>query len=124
MHKISSHRDLVVWQKAMNLAVDVYKLADYFPNSALYRLTFQITRAAAPVPANIAEGNGRTTTKEYAHFLFFAKCSLMETETILRLAIRLEYVQHADTADTPGLVTEISKMLTTLRYRLVMGRGS
>ncbi len=79
MHKISSHRDLVVWQKAMDLVVDVYKLADHFPRPELCRLTSQITRAAASVPANIAEGNARATTKEYAHFLSIAKGSLMET---------------------------------------------
>ena len=124
MHKVASHRNLIVWQKSMDMVVHVYKLANYFPKSESYRLTSQITRAAASVPANIAEGNARATTKEYAHFLSIAKGSLMETETFLMLAQRLGYVGEQEVQPTLSLVTEISKMLTTLRSRLVTERGS
>ena len=61
---IRSHRDLVVWRKAMDMVVQVYQLAEDFPSSELYRLTAQVTRAAASVPANIAEGHGRGRGKE------------------------------------------------------------
>jgi four helix bundle protein len=88
MGKVEAHRDLIVWQKAMDMVVEVYRLANRFPHSELYRLTSQITRAAVSVPANIAEGNARGTVKDYAHFLSIAKGSLMETETFLMLAIR------------------------------------
>ena len=92
MSKIESHRDLLVWQKAMDLAVQIYRLASLFPQNEIYRLTSQITRAAASVPANIAEGHTRGSRKDYAHFLVIAKGSLMETETFLMLSVRLSYI--------------------------------
>jgi four helix bundle protein len=119
MSRIESHRDLIVWQKAMDLVVEVYRLANLFPKSETYRLVSQLTRAAASVPANIAEGNARGTPKEYAYFLSISKGSLMEAETYLLLAVRLNYVTQEQTAGALGLVTEISKMLTALRSRLL-----
>jgi four helix bundle protein len=119
MTKIESHRDLVVWQKAMDLAVQIYRLAGRFPSTETYRLTAQITRASASVPANIAEGHSRSTKRDYANFLAIAKGSLMETETFLMLAIRLTYLSESDATTTLALITEISKMLTVLRNRLL-----
>ncbi len=115
---IPSHRELVVWQKAMDLVVQVYALSKDFPASESYRLTSQITRAAVSVPANIAEGKGRATTREYANFLSIARGSLMETETLLTVAVRLGYLTDAHASPSFELVTEISKMLTVLRSRL------
>ncbi|HYW12055.1 MAG TPA: four helix bundle protein [Longimicrobium sp.] len=115
----ASHRDLVVWHKAMDVAVQVYMLTDHFPRTEMYRLTSQLTRAAASVPANIAEGNGRGSRRDYAHFLAIAKGSLNETETFPFLAIRLGYLHEQEAAPTLGLITEVGKMLTTLRARLV-----
>jgi four helix bundle protein len=115
----ASHRELLVWQKSMDMAVQVYRLTDRFPKSELYRLTSQVTRAAVSVPANIAEGNGRGSRREYAHFLAIAKGSLNETETFLFLALRLGYLRENETAPTMFLITEIGKMLTTLRARLI-----
>ena len=89
-NKIQSHRDLVVWQKAMDMSVQVYKLTEFFPKTEVYRLTSQITRSAVSVPANIAEGHARSTKKDYANFLAIAKGSLIETETFVMLAIRLK----------------------------------
>lgn len=114
-----SHRDLIVWQKAMDLVVLVYKLAESFPKEETYRLTSQMTRSVVSVPANIAEGNARGGRKEYAHFLAIAKGSLMETETYVFLAMRLGYLSEAETATSLKLITEISKMLTKLRNRLL-----
>jgi four helix bundle protein len=116
--KITSHRELVVWQKAMDLVVQVYRLSARFPADERYRLTSQITRAAASVPANIAEGHARSTAKEYSRFLAIAKGSLMETETFLMLAIRLDYISEQQAGPTLSLVTQVSKMLTSLRSRL------
>ena len=113
------HRDLVVWQKSMDLAVQVYRLAGRFPKSEMYRLTSQVTRAAASVPANIAEGNARGSRRDYANFLAIAKGSLNETETFLILALRLGYLCEQELAPTLFLITEIGKMLTALRARLV-----
>jgi four helix bundle protein len=116
--RITSHRDLVVWQKAMDLVVQVYRLSSRFPPDERYRLIAQITRAAASVPANIAEGHARSTAKDYSHFLSIAKGSLMETETFLMLAVRLGYLSEDQAGSTLHLVTEVSKMLTRLRARL------
>ncbi|MDF1514117.1 MAG: four helix bundle protein [Anaerolineae bacterium] len=124
MAQIQSHRDLIVWQKAMDMVVQVYHLTNHFPKSELYRLTSQVTRSAASVPANIAEGHARASTKEYAHFLAIAKGSLMETETFLMLAVRLDYLSQPQAAPALALITEISKMLTVLRKRLVQGIGN
>ncbi len=115
---VQSHRDLTVWQKAMDLAVEIYKLAAKLPHSETYRLVAQITRAAASVPANIAEGHARATRKDFANFVAIAKGSLMETETFLMLAIRLSYVTEGEASVASGLITENSKMLTALRNRL------
>ena len=117
--KVNSHRDLVVWNKAMDMVVQVYQLSGQFPASEAYRLTSQITRAAASVPANIAEGNARGSARDYAHFLSISKGSLMETETFLFLAVRLGYVQEAQAAPVVSLIVEISKMLTSLRAKLI-----
>ncbi|MFL5541167.1 MAG: four helix bundle protein [Longimicrobiaceae bacterium] len=115
---IGSHRDLIVWQKAMDLAVEVYRISKRFPKDETYRLTSQLTRAAASVPANIAEGHARSTARDFAHFVSIAKGSLMETETFLMLSLRLGYVEQDAVRPALALVTEISKMLTSLRARL------
>ncbi|MGK2964053.1 MAG: four helix bundle protein [Tepidiformaceae bacterium] len=116
--RISSHRDLIAWQKAMDLTVAIYELSRRFPRSEDYRLTAQLTRAAVSVPANIAEGKGRVTGRDFANFLAISRGSLMETETLLTLAVRLGYLTDADAQEAFGLITEISKMITVLRSRL------
>ncbi|MBV9434600.1 MAG: four helix bundle protein [Acidobacteria bacterium] len=118
MPKIQSHRDLVVWQKSMDLTVLVYRLAQKLPSSELYRLVAQMTRSAASVPANIAEGHARSTRRDYSHFLSIAKGSLMETETYLMLCLRLNYLRDSDIDAAQALLTEISKMITAIRTKL------
>lgn len=68
-----SYRDLIVWQKSKRLAVDIYKFTDYLPSKAKFSLAEQMNRAAISVPSNIAEGNGRNSTKDFIHFLYMAK---------------------------------------------------
>ena len=117
--KIYSHRDLIAWQKAMDLTVLIYDLTKHFPKEEIYRLTHQLSRAAVSVPANIAEGHERSTAKDYAQFLAIAKGSLMEAETFLMLAIRLNYLTDQQTQSTFELITEISKMISVLRKKLL-----
>ncbi len=117
--KIDSDRDLVVWQKSMDLTAQIYELTAKFPPIENYRLVMQVARAAASVPANIAEGHARATRKHYANFLAIAKGSLMETETFLMPAIRLRYLSQEEATPVLVLITEISKMLTALRSRLL-----
>jgi four helix bundle protein len=119
MEPIRSHRDLVVWQKAMDLTVAVYELARRFPRTEQYGLISQMTRAAASIPANIAEGNGRRgSRREYSHFLGIARGSLMETETYLALALRLGFASDEEASRVLALADEVSRMITTMRNRL------
>jgi four helix bundle protein len=119
MGSIRSHRDLFVWQKAMDLVVEVYRLTDHFPRAEQYGLVSQMTRAAVSVPANIAEGSGRGgSRREYSHFLGIARGSLMETETLLELAVRLRYVDEKDATRLFALIDEVSRMLSSIRSRL------
>jgi four helix bundle protein len=117
--RIESHRDLLVWQKAMDLAVLVYRLSAKFPSRETYQLVAQMTRSVSSVAANIAEGHARATRRDYSHFLAIAKGSLMETETFVMLSVRLGYAGPADSQPVLNLITEISKMLTVLRSRLL-----
>jgi four helix bundle protein len=119
MAKIQSHRDLLVWQKAMDLTVLIYELSAKLPSRENYRLIPQMTRSVISVPANIAEGHARPTARDYAYFLAVAKGSLMETETFVMLVVRLKYASQAAVQAVLDLITEISKMLTALRERLL-----
>ena len=103
----------------MDLAVLVYRAADTFPSAERFALTQQITRAAASVAANIAEGNARGTTKDYAHFLSIARGSLAETETLTMLAVRLEYLAPEHSEEVLGLASEIDRMLIAMRKKLL-----
>ena len=116
--KIHSHRDLIVWQKGMDLAVEVYRLTKSFPSDELYSLVSQLRRSASSIPANIAEGRGRYTAKDFAHFVSVARGSAMEVDTFLRLALRLDYLTHEQTDSALALVAEIANMLSILRLKL------
>jgi four helix bundle protein len=96
MSSSESFRDLRVWQAAMKLAREVYKETAKFPRHELYGLTQQIRRAAVSVPSNVAEGKGRHSDKEFAHFLCNARGSLLELETQLILAEELEYLSAVE----------------------------
>ncbi|HNX00498.1 MAG TPA: four helix bundle protein [Candidatus Cloacimonadota bacterium] len=117
---IQSYRDLIVWQKAMDYAFEVYQLSRKFPKEELYSLTNQIQRAAISIPSNIAEGKGRTSKAEFAHFISIALGSLAETETQILLSIRLQYITDNQAKLALNLREEISKMLVTLYLKLTM----
>mgnify|MGYP000660632589 CR=1 FL=1 len=89
MRTIRSHRDLEVWQVAMSVAEQCYRLTQSFPREEMFGLALQIRRAAASVPANIAEGYGRESKREYIQFLRIAQGSQKELETYLLLAARV-----------------------------------
>ena len=107
-------RDLAVWQKAHALAVDTYRATDAFPKSELYGLTSQIRRAASSIPANIAEGYGRSGDAELARFLQIAMGSASELEYHVLLARDLELLGGVDYARLAPEVTEVKKMLAGL----------
>jgi four helix bundle protein len=89
------YRDLVAWQKGMAVVSAVYRASRMWPREEVYGLTSQVRRAAISIPANIAEGQGRTGANEFAHHLSIAKGSLHELETLLLIALDLGYVDEA-----------------------------
>ena len=118
------YKRLIVWQKAMSFMVEVYKLVKQFPLDERYALSDQVRRAVVSVPSNIAEGAGRSSNKDYAHFLAIARGSLFETMTQLEGAERLGYVTVPD-----GIVTaaaEIGRMLTAMlkKFGTIQGNYS
>jgi four helix bundle protein len=118
MSGVQSYRDLVVWQKGMSLAEEAYKLARLMPRTEEYRLTSQLLRAAASVPANIAEGNARGTRRDYANFVSIARGSVAEVETFLQLAVRCDLLKPEQAECALSLADELGRMLNVLRQRL------
>ena len=116
--KIKSYRDLLVWQKAMDLVVASYQLAKKLPNDELYCLINQIRRAAVSVPANIAEGHGRRRLGDYLHHLSIASGSLTELETHLHIAVRLKYLESAEIESAWDMAMEVGRMLSGLIEKL------
>ena len=112
--KIQSHRDLIVWQKAMELVTAVYKLTDDFPKSELYGLTSQIRRCAASIPANIAEGQGRRLAGEFLQFLGNARGSLLELDTPPEIAVRLGMLNRELHSTLMEQLMEVRKLLNGL----------
>jgi four helix bundle protein len=111
---LKNYKELDVWRKAVALALATYKATETFPNAEKFGLTAQIRRAATSVPANIAEGWGRGTTKEYIQFLLIARGSLMELETHAIIAHGLRYLSEVDRADLIEQVNEVGRMLNGL----------
>lgn len=115
---MKGYTDLQVWQKGMDLAALVYGLTAAMPRAERFGMCSQMQRAAASIPANIAEGYQRGTRKDYARFISTARGSLAETETFLRLAIRVGHLGEEQAAPSLALADELSRMLTRLRQRL------
>ena len=90
-----NYKKIGAWQKADDLAVDVYRLSGAYPAREVYGVTQQVRRAATSVAANIAEGAGRETKKDYLHFLYIARGSLNETDYFLHLSLRLGFIDEA-----------------------------
>jgi len=116
--KSSNFRDLMVWQKAMDLTVEIYLLVKHLPKEENYALSDQMRRAAVSVPSNIAEGHGRDSAKEFVRFLSMARGSLRELSTQLEICIRLQYLNESNTLTSNTLITEVDKMLTSLATKL------
>jgi four helix bundle protein len=115
---IQSYRELEVWRLGMDLAEECYRVTKGFPKEELFGMTSQIRRAAASIPANIAEGQGREHTKEFLHHLSVARGSLMELETHLMLSQRVGLLDQAKTTPLLILTERISRMLSGLRKAL------
>ena len=116
--QLKSYRDLLVWQKAIDLVVVAYRATAPFPKSETYGLISQTRRAATSIPANIAEGYGRGTRKEYIQFLMVAQGSLKELETHFIVAEKLAYLTDAQAKRLLSQADELGRMLGSLIRKL------
>ena len=111
---MKDHKDLIVWQKSMELTRIIYTLTKRFPQGEIFGLTNQIRRAVVSIPSNIAEGFGRNSDKQFIHFLKIAKGSAAELETQLLISRDLSYLTAKDAKSTLALYDEIARMLGAL----------
>ena len=111
---VRSYRELIVWQKGMDLVMLVYQVTKVFPKEERYGLTSQIRRSAVSVPSNIAEGQGRRSPADFKRFLSIARGSLQEVETQIMIASRLNYIEKTQEQKLLRLSTEVAKLLNGL----------
>jgi four helix bundle protein len=116
--KIRNYRDLAVWQRGMDIALQVYQVTKDFPPDERFGLTSQLRRAAVSVPANIAEGHARSSTKDYLRYIAIAIGSRAETATFIELAGRLNYGNINEVRKIFEMTTEERKMLRALQKSL------
>ena len=109
-----SYRDLVVWDKAMELVMEIYRLTQTFPKEESFGLMTQLRRSAVSIPSNIAEGQGRLSRGEFRVFLGNARGSLSELETQILIAGKLDYLEESDTAGLMARASEVGRILNGL----------
>ena len=113
-NKINTYKDLIVWQKSMNLVVEIYKLTENFPRSEIYGLVSQMRRCAVSIPSNIAEGRRRGSRKDYRHFLIISYGSGAELETQIEIVKRLQFNKNLDFIKVDNLLNEVMRMLNKM----------
>jgi len=113
-----SFKDLLVWRRAIDLTLSIYRMTSHFPTEERYGLTAQLRRSAVSVASNIAEGYGRATTGEYISFLGHARGSVYEVMTQLTLAHELHLANKESCLAAEELATEVSKMLVAMIKKL------
>lgn len=111
---IQTYKDLIVWQRAMDLVNRIYKLTENFPKSEIYGLTSQMRRCAISIPSNIAEGRRRGTKKDYRQFLIIAYGSGAELETQIEIIKRLAFGKNLNYVEVDQLLLETMKMLNKM----------
>lgn len=119
MSKINSFRDLLVWQKAMVLVTEVYKVTQHYPPTEIYGLTSQIRRSAVSIPSNIAEGYGRDATGDYRRFLQIAIGSLFELQTQLEVSYNIGYLDKNSFDSLFEKTVELDRMMYSLTKKIV-----
>jgi four helix bundle protein len=115
---VRDYTELVVWQKAIDLVESVYRLTGRFPKEEIYGLTAQMRRSAVSIPSNIAEGQGRRTTRDFLNFLSIAYGSLHELETQAVIANRLQYLSETDKCGLFEASAETGRLLSGLSNAL------
>jgi four helix bundle protein len=113
-NKINSYKDLIVWQKSIALVTEIYKLTKTFPAEEKFGIVNQLNRAVVSIPANIAEGWGRESSKNYLQFLRISRGSLMETETLLVISKNLNYIDDENFRMISEKLDETGKILQGL----------
>ena len=111
---IHSYRELIVWQRAIELVVAVYKLTEDFPKEEVYGLTSQMRRCSVSIPSNIAEGRYRGTKNDFLHFLRIAYSSGAELETQIEIAKLLPKTKMLDYSTVDSLLSEVMRMLNKI----------
>jgi four helix bundle protein len=112
--RLSSYRELIAWQKSVDLVTEIYLVTKNFPRDEIYGLTSQLRRSAVSVPSNIAEGQGRATKGEFIQFLCHARGSLFELETQIVIAQKLGYLSPDIGDHLAGKITEVARILNGL----------
>jgi four helix bundle protein len=115
---VRAFRDLIAWQKAMDLVEIVYEVTARFPSREVFGLTNQLRRAAVSVPSNIAEGQGRESTRDFLHFLGISRGSLQEVQTQLEIASRLRFIDDGDYSRCLSQTDEVARLLHGLSRSL------
>jgi four helix bundle protein len=115
---IRDFRDLIVWQKSVDLIVEIYTITRRFPEEEKFGITSQLRRAAVSVASNIAEGSGKGTTAELVGFLTTSRSSLRESHSLLIVSQRLDFLTKVEAAKANGLIEEVGKMNSSLRSKL------
>jgi four helix bundle protein len=112
---MEGHRDLIAWQKAMDLVTEIYRVTRNFPKDELYGLVSQLRRAAVSVPSNIVEGYGRNSRKDFHRILGQALGSLLEVETQVEIARNLHYLSEPQTNDLLQRIRRVAQLLNGLK---------
>jgi four helix bundle protein len=116
--KARDYRDLIVWQKSMLLATEIYRITRAYPRDERFGLVAQMRRAVVSIPSNIAEGQARHTTGEFIQFISHAEGSAAELDTQLELSIKLGFISGESSQTSRSLIVELRKMLNALRRSL------
>ena len=111
---MNSYKELIVWQKSMDLVTEIYRIVKLLPKEELFCLSDQMRRAAISIPSNIAEGNSRNSTKEYVQFLSIARGSNAELQTQCYICERLQYATKEQLSRALVLTDEVGKMINKL----------
>lgn len=118
MH-IYSFEKLEVWQLSKTLSIDIYSITKHFPKDEFFGLSNQMRRASISIPSNIAEGSGRKSNKDYAHFINLAYGSLMELLNQLIISLELKYIEENQYVGIRGRIEEIGNKLNSLRNSIL-----
>ena len=115
---VRDFEDLIVWRKSVDFAVEIYRLTGQLPREERFELRSQLRRAAISVSSNIAEGNGRGTTRDYVNFLAHSRGSLYEVRSLLVVCDRLGFISKLESQPAVELTGEVGRMLSALRSSL------